>query len=57
MENLKRMQDLLGDVHDLDMLRGEIWRHKKRTYAQIERWLALIQSRRNRRWPILPRWY
>jgi hypothetical protein len=50
MENLKRMQDLLGDVHDQDVLRREIWRHKTKTdLSQIERWLELMQKRRARR--------
>ena len=49
-EELKRLQDLLGEVHDLDMLRRQIWRHKARVdAAHIERWLALIEVRRGRR--------
>ncbi len=49
-EELKRLQDLLGEVHDLDMLRRQIWRHKPRVdAAHIERWIALIEVRRKRR--------
>jgi CHAD domain-containing protein len=49
-EELKRLQDLLGEVHDLDMLRRQIWRHQARVdAAHIERWLELIEVRRKRR--------
>jgi CHAD domain-containing protein len=49
-EELKRLQDLLGEVHDLDMLRRQIFRHRERVdAAHIERWLKLIEVRRKRR--------
>jgi CHAD domain-containing protein len=50
LESLKRMQDLLGEVHDLDVLRREIWRHKhKLSSALIDRWLDNMEQRRERR--------
>jgi CHAD domain-containing protein len=50
LDSLKRMQDLLGEVHDLDVLRREIWRHKtKLEPALIERWLETMGQRRKRR--------
>jgi CHAD domain-containing protein len=49
-EELKRLQDLLGEVHDLDTLRRQIFRHRARVdAADIERWLALVEVRRKRR--------
>jgi CHAD domain-containing protein len=50
LDSLKRMQDLLGEVHDLDVLRREIWRHKtKLDPALIGRWLENMEHRRKRR--------
>jgi CHAD domain-containing protein len=50
IEDLKRIQDLLGEVHDLDMLRREIWRHKKKfELTLIERRLLGLEQRRKRR--------
>lgn len=50
LDSLKQMQDLLGEVHDLDVLRREIWRHKtKLNPAVIERWIENMERGRKRR--------
>jgi CHAD domain-containing protein len=49
-EDLKRMQDLLGEVHDLDMLRQEIRRQSKKLDASaMSRWLSRIDAERKKR--------
>ena len=46
-EDLKRMQDLLGEVHDLDVLRGEICRNaNKRDPASVASWIERIDRDR-----------
>jgi CHAD domain-containing protein len=45
--DLKRMQDLLGDVHDLDVLRGEIRKHtSKLDPVIVTQWMERIESER-----------
>jgi CHAD domain-containing protein len=49
-EDLKRMQDLLGDVHDLDVLRTEVRRRcKKLDPAAVAAWLERIEAQRKTR--------
>ncbi len=49
-EDLKRLQDLLGEVHDLDVLRGVIRRHAAGFDAAIvARWYERIESERKTR--------
>src|SRR5271169_1492535 len=46
-EDLKRMQDLLGDVHDLDVLRSEIRRNSgKIDPAIVDEWIEKIDRER-----------
>ena len=46
-EDLKRMQDLLGEVHDLDVLRGEIRRNAgKLDPASVASWIEKIDRDR-----------
>lgn len=49
-EDLSHMQDLLGDVHDLDVLRTEIRRRcPERDAAGVTAWLEKIESERRAR--------
>lgn len=48
--DLKRAQDLLGDVHDMDVLRGRIRREaSKLDPVAVSRWMAKIESERTAR--------
>jgi CHAD domain-containing protein len=49
-EDLKQMQDLLGEVHDLDVLRQQIRRHgAKLDAALVEQWKEKIERERKTR--------
>lgn len=50
IEDLKRLQDLLGEVHDLDVLRAEILRLKPALDEEEKKaWLARIEAERESR--------
>lgn len=50
VEDLKRLQDLLGDVHDLDVLRVAIRRHRSQLNPElIAQWSEKIKSERKAR--------
>ena len=47
IDDLKRLQDLLGDVHDFDVLRAEILRHRASLAPEgVKSWLARIEEQR-----------
>jgi len=49
-DDLKRLQDLLGEVHDLDLLRAELAKAAKQLPDRmVDRWSARIESERERR--------
>jgi CHAD domain-containing protein len=49
-EDLKRIQDLLGEVHDLDVLRTVIrWQRTKLAEADVLRWFERIEEARRAR--------
>jgi CHAD domain-containing protein len=49
-EDLKRMQDLLGELHDLDVLRADIRKHTaKLDEAAVAAWLERIDGERKKR--------
>jgi CHAD domain-containing protein len=46
-KDLKRFQDLLGEVHDLDVLRALLRREgKKLDKASVDRWITRIEAAR-----------
>jgi CHAD domain-containing protein len=48
--DMKQMQDLLGEVHDLDVLRGDVRRESARLApAEVTLWLKRIAAERKRR--------
>jgi len=53
-DDLRQLQDLLGDVHDLDVLRSEIRRRcARRELAAVAAWLERIETERKARLELL----